>query len=161
MAPSSYTFSEKNSGCCVHSMNHQQFVKPSLSQHFFLPTGLQMTLFFYIYVSLKYLHKIHVPPNTCLPFPEFTVCLLYDFSLLYVLPLISWLFLISSEECLYTSLCYLSYFWFRLITKWKQKVWNIDKLLNPLHFLIFTIAQWVADITESSVKFFSSYESTT
>lgn len=154
MAPSSYTFSEKNSGCCVH----QQFVKPSLSQHFFLSSGLQMTLFLYIYVSLK--HKIHVPPNTCLPFPEFTARHLYDFSLSYVLSLISWLFLISSEECLYTSLCYLSYFWFRLVTKWKQKVWNIDKLLNPLHFLIFTIAQWVADITESSVKFFSTYEST-
>lgn len=134
----------------------------SLSNHhfhntFFFPLASKWH-FSSIYVSLK--HKIHVPPNTCLPFPEFTARHLYDFSLSYVLSLISWLFLISSEECLYTSLCYLSYFWFRLVTKWKQKVWNIDKLLNPLHFLIFTIAQWVADITESSVKFFSTYEST-
>lgn len=154
MAPSSYTFGEENSQGITNSLSNHHF-----HNTFLLPTGLQMTLFFF--VSLKHLHKIHNPSNTCLPFPEFTVCHLYDFSLLYVSSLISRSFLISCEDCLYASLCYLSYFWFRLTTKWKQKVWNIGKLLNPLHFLIFTIAQWIADITGSSVKFFSSYESTT
>lgn len=76
-----------------------------LSPSFFLPIGLQMRLSLCIYMSLKSLHKIHNPANSHLLLTDFTVCHLYIFSLMYISPLIPRLFMPSSEECLYTSLC--------------------------------------------------------
>lgn len=141
-----------------------QWITNSLSNHhfhntFLLPTGLQMTLFFFSSLC---------PWNIYIKFITHLTLVFHSLSLQYVTCMIS-------HFRMY-RLWYLDHFWFpvRTVCTLLFAIWatfdsglppsenrKFGTLVNSSIHYIFTIAQWIADITGSSVKFFSSYESRT